>query len=68
MTNLTVTARGPVTFKKALLWHLGIESGQQVDVFKSPDGRVTFQAAAPKGTIEDFIDCLAGKTKKTATL
>jgi antitoxin PrlF len=68
MSTLTVTAKGQVTFKRDLLRHLGIEPGQQVEVVKSPGGRVTLRAAAPTGTIEDFIGCLAGKTRKTATL
>jgi antitoxin PrlF len=66
--TLTVTSRGQVTFRKDLLRHLGVSPGEKISVDKLPNGRVSLRAVRPTGSIEDFIGCLAGKTKKIATL
>lgn len=68
MTTLTVTAKGQVTLRKDLLRHLGIEPGQQVEIDKLPDGRISVRAARPTGSIASFIGLLAGKTTKVATI
>jgi len=66
--TLTVTARGQVTFRKDLLKHLGLQPGQKIEVDLLPEGRFQVRAARPKGSIDDFIGCLAGKTTKVATI
>lgn len=66
--TLTVTARGQVTFRKDLLKHLGVQPGRKIDVELLPDGQISLRAARPKGSINDFIGCLAGKTTKVATI
>lgn len=68
MTTLTVTARGQVTFRKDVLQHMGIRPGEQIELNKLPDGRVSLQAKRPSGKIDSFLGLLAGKTKKVATL
>jgi bifunctional DNA-binding transcriptional regulator/antitoxin component of YhaV-PrlF toxin-antitoxin module len=68
MNTLSVTARGQVTFRKKVLQHLGIKPGEKIALDLLPDGRGVIRAARPGGTIEDFIGCLAGKTKKVATI
>jgi antitoxin PrlF len=68
MTILTVTARGRITLSKDVLKHLGIKSGDKIELDKLPDGRVELRAAMPSGTIDDFLGLLAGKTKTVATL
>lgn len=68
MTTLTITAKGQVTLRKDLLRHLGVEPGQKVEVDKLPDGRLAVRAARPKGSIENFIGMLAGKSDKIATI
>jgi antitoxin PrlF len=68
MAILTVTARGQVTFRKDVLRHLGIEPGDNIELDKLPDGRVTLRAKRPAGTIDGFLGLLAGKTNKRATL
>jgi antitoxin PrlF len=65
---VTVTSRGQITFRKELLQHMGVRPGEKISVDKLPNGRVALRAARPTGSIEDFIGCLAGKTKKVATL
>jgi antitoxin PrlF len=68
MANLTVTARGQVTFRKDVLQHLGIKPGEKIELNKEANGRVSLRAARRTGSIEDFIGFLAGKTDKVATL
>jgi antitoxin PrlF len=68
MNELTVTARGQVTFRKDVLQHLGIEPGQKIVLDKLPGGRLALRAQRPAGAIDDFLGLLAGKSKKTATL
>ena len=68
MTKLTVTAKGQVTFRKDVLQHLGIKSGEKIELALLPDGRGLLKAARPGGSIEDFFGLLAGRTKKIATL
>lgn len=68
MATLTVTERGQVTFRKEVLRHLGVKPGEKIELELLPDGRVTIHTARAKGSIEDFIGFLAGKTKKVATI
>jgi bifunctional DNA-binding transcriptional regulator/antitoxin component of YhaV-PrlF toxin-antitoxin module len=68
MTTLTVTARGQVTFRKSVMRHLGVKPGEKIELELLPDGRGMIKAAKPRGTIDDFIGFLAGKTKKVATI
>jgi len=68
MATLTVTARGQVTLRKEVLQHLGIQPGAKIELALLPGGRLEARAARPKGSIEDFIGCLAGKTKVVATI
>jgi bifunctional DNA-binding transcriptional regulator/antitoxin component of YhaV-PrlF toxin-antitoxin module len=68
MTTLTVTARGQVTFRKDVLRHLGVRPGEEIELDKLPNGRVSLKAARPAGKIDGFLGLLAGKTKKVATL
>jgi bifunctional DNA-binding transcriptional regulator/antitoxin component of YhaV-PrlF toxin-antitoxin module len=68
MTSLTITAKGQVTLKRDLLQYLGIKPGERIEVERMPAGELRLRAARPKGSIEDFIGCLAGKTDKVATI
>ena len=47
---------------------LGIKAGDKLEVDKLSDGRVTLCASRPKGSIDDFIGALEGKTTRTASL
>jgi bifunctional DNA-binding transcriptional regulator/antitoxin component of YhaV-PrlF toxin-antitoxin module len=67
-TTLTVTAKGQVTFRKDLLKHMGLQPGQKIEVDLLPEGRVQVRAAQPKGSIDDFIGFLAGKTNVKLTI
>lgn len=68
MATLTITARGQVTLRKKVLEHLGIKPGGKMELELLPDGRGVIRAAKRKGTIDDFIGLLAGKTSKVATI
>jgi antitoxin component of MazEF toxin-antitoxin module len=48
--------------------HLGIKPGEKIELDLLPDGRGMIRASKPRGTIDDFIGFLAGKTKKVATI
>lgn len=68
MTTLTITSRGQVTFRKKVMQHLGIKPGSKIELDLLPDGRGIIRAAQPRGTMDDFIGRLAGKTRKVATI
>lgn len=68
MAQLTVTARGQVTFKKEVLQHLGISPGEKIELDLLPGGRGMLKAARQTGTIADFVGLLAGRTNKVATI
>ena len=68
MAQVTVTARGQVTFRKDVLRHLGVQPGEKIEVDKLPDGRLTLRAARPTAGLEGFIGLLAGKSTRVATL
>lgn len=42
--QLTITAKGQVTLRHAVLRHLGAKPGQKIDVAFLPDGRVELRA------------------------
>jgi antitoxin component of MazEF toxin-antitoxin module len=54
-------AKGQVTFKEALLKHLGVHSGEQIEVEPLPDGRAMIRAAHPKKDIRELFGMLAHK-------
>jgi len=68
MTTLSVTMKGQITLKRELLHHLGIKLGERIELDMLPDGELRLKAARNAGTIDAFIGCLAGRTKKVATI
>jgi len=68
MTTLTITTKGQITLKRDLLEHLGVGPGEKIEADKLPDGRIVVRAAAPNGTISDFIGCLSQKRGPKLTL
>jgi antitoxin PrlF len=68
MATLTVTARGQVTLRKEYLQHLGVKPGDKIELGKTPNGKLTLERARQKGSWDDFIGCLAGKTKVRLTI
>jgi antitoxin PrlF len=66
--TLTVTAKGQVTLRKELLRHLGIVSGQKLEVDLLPNGRLELRAAKAAASIEDFFGCLHRPGTKPLTI
>jgi antitoxin component of MazEF toxin-antitoxin module len=67
MIALTVTASGQITLVPAIMSHLGIKPGQQVELHLLPDGKVNINAR-PRKPFKDCIGLLAETTKKVATI
>jgi antitoxin PrlF len=67
-TTLTVTAKGQVTLRKAMLRHLGVIPGQKVAVDLLQNGRLELRAAKPAASIEDFFGCLERAGTKPLTI
>ena len=57
-----------MTLRKDLLAHLGIQSGQRVDVEVLPGGRLELHAEQTTGSIICFIGLLAGRSTRWASL
>lgn len=57
MTALRITAKGRLTLRRALLQHLGIAPGQQVEVHKLANGVPALHGTPPHG-LESFAGCL----------
>jgi len=68
MATLNVTKRGVVTLPKEVLRRVGVQPGEKIEPTLLPDGQIEFRAARPKGKIEDFFGCLAGKTDVRLTI
>ena len=66
--ELTVTAKGQVTLRQAVLEHLGTQPGQKVDVSLLPDGRVELRAAAGRVSFKRMGGALRDAWSKPATL
>lgn len=56
--TLTVTAKGQVTFRQAVLSHLGAAPGDRLVVELLPNGRAEVRVAE-RGNFEGFINALA---------
>ena len=68
MATLTVTSRGQLTLRKEYLQHLGVKPGEKIELGKAPNGMLTLERARPKGSWNDFIGRLAGKTNVRLTI
>lgn len=68
MTTLTVTSRGQLTLRKEFLEHIGVRPGDQINLKKTPNGKLTLERARPKGSWDDFFGCLKGKTNVRLTI
>ena len=61
-TVLRLTSKNQVTLKKEFLQHLGVTSGDQIDVSKLPNGELKIRAKKKAGgktkSFRDFAGCL----------
>jgi hypothetical protein len=68
MLELTVTAKGQVTLKQAVLDHLGVRPGQRVGVALLPDGRVELRQVAGQQGIVGFRGALKRPGQRVVSL
>ena len=66
--ELTVTAKGQVTLRQAVLEHLGTKPGEKVEVDLLPDGRVELRAAENRPSFKRMFGALRDAWSKPATL
>jgi AbrB family looped-hinge helix DNA binding protein len=66
--ELTVTAKGQVTLRRAVLEHLGTRPGQKVDVSLLPDGRVELRAVGAGSPLSRLRGALYQKRSRPVTL
>lgn len=58
-TTLKITAKNQVTFKKEYLQHLGIGTGDELEVFKLPGGELKIRAKQSRSkSARDFAGCM----------
>ncbi|HWE05324.1 MAG TPA: AbrB/MazE/SpoVT family DNA-binding domain-containing protein [Rhizomicrobium sp.] len=68
MSELTITAKGQVTLKRAVLEHLGIGPGGKVRVSLLPGGRVTLAPAAAAADIRQLRGALRRRVRRAVSL
>ena len=66
--QLTVTAKGQVTLRQAVLDHLHIRPGQKVRVSFLPDGRVELRAADASANIATLRGALRRPAQRLVSL
>ncbi|WP_419758921.1 AbrB/MazE/SpoVT family DNA-binding domain-containing protein [Acidisoma sp.] len=66
--ELTVTAKGQVTLRQAVLEHLGTKPGEKVEVDLLPDGRVELRAAGAGAPLSRLRGILRREVTRPITL
>jgi acylphosphatase len=66
--ELTVTAKGQVTLRRAVLDHLGITRGAKISVSLLEDGRVELIAAAARDDIKSLRGALRRAGQRPVSL
>jgi AbrB family looped-hinge helix DNA binding protein len=68
MTRLTITAKGQVTLKKAILERLGVGPGDQVEAFVAADGSVVLSPVRQSASLADAAGMLAHHVTRPVSL
>jgi bifunctional DNA-binding transcriptional regulator/antitoxin component of YhaV-PrlF toxin-antitoxin module len=66
--ELTVTAKGQVTLRQAVLDHLGVKPGAKVSVSMLPDGRVELAAVSAGHDLRDVRGMLNRRRQRPVSL
>jgi AbrB family looped-hinge helix DNA binding protein len=66
--ELTITAKGQVTLRKAVLRHLGLRPGDRLHVDLRPNGRVELAPVEPVHDISSLAGILHRSGQRAATL
>lgn len=67
-SRLTVTAKGQVTLRRAVLNHLGVEPGAKVSVSLLENGRVELAAAGARDDIKSLRGALRRPGQRPVSL
>ena len=65
---LTITAKGQVTFRQAVLDHLGLRPGDKVDVALLPGGRVELKSSTEGHDLGSLRAALRRPGQRTVSL
>ncbi len=68
MIELSVTAKGQVTLRRAVLDHLGVKPGEKVRVSMLPDGRVELASASAGHDLRDVRGMLRRRRQRPVSL
>lgn len=66
--ELTVTAKGQVTLRQAVLDHLGVKPGEKVGVSLLPDGRVELAPASASHNLSSLRGALRQRKRRPISL
>lgn len=66
--QLTITAKGQVTLRQAVLDHLGIKPGSKLGATLLPDGRVELRAADAAPSVTNVRGALQRNRKRPVSL
>jgi len=66
--QLTITAKGQVTLRQAVLEHLGIKPGHKLGATLLPDGRVELRAAGSAPSVTSVRGALHRNRKRPVSL
>ena len=66
--ELTITAKGQVTLRRAVLDHLGVTPGAKVSVALLENGRIELVAAAARDDIKSLRGALRRSGQQTVSL
>ena len=66
--ELTVTAKGQVTLRQAVLDHLGVKPGGKVGVSMLPDGRVELASVSAGHDLGDVRGMLSRRRQRPVSL
>ena len=66
--ELTITAKGQVTLRRAVLDHLGVTPGAKVGVSLLENGRIELVAAAARDDIKDLRGALRRSGQRPVSL
>jgi bifunctional DNA-binding transcriptional regulator/antitoxin component of YhaV-PrlF toxin-antitoxin module len=66
--ELTITAKGQVTLRRAVLEHLGVKPGEKVSVSLLPGGRVALAPASPTHDIRELRGALRRAGRRPVSL
>jgi AbrB family looped-hinge helix DNA binding protein len=68
MVRLKITAKGQVTLRKEIREYLGVEIGDEIDVFFEEQGEVSVRPARKRHTKQELFGMFAHKATRAHSL